>query len=174
MIGDDRRPPRWKAARIIQHAWSRLYCNLYGHFYRPWCYQRGNKVQYECECCGELTPWMHKQVEHTFNVTFCPTWGDRGSDSQGYKKMSKLHKPPRERTIGAPEEGWTRGTYLVRVALKKSNDIRNAVLHAPYIEDYSSIEWQDVWIPQLNRQYQVRELHYLELVKRCDELSEFL
>lgn len=165
---------KWAAARIVQHAFSHLYCYIYGHFYRPCYHQRGGKVQYECECCGALTPWMHKRQHREFVRTFIPTWGDRGSDSQGYKKMGKLDLPPKERTIGEPVGGWERGTYLVRVAFKASNPIHNAILHAPFINDHDDIRNEIIWCPNWEREHRVRDLHYLEVVKRSDELSEFL
>jgi hypothetical protein len=65
-------------------------------------------AQYRCECCGELIPWMNKKEFHEFNRTICPTWGERGEDSQGYRKMCKLHRPPNERTIGELE-GFDKG-----------------------------------------------------------------
>ena len=172
MIGD--RPPRWRVTKIVQHAWSRLRCRAFGHFYRPCYRQKGSKVQYECECCGELTLWMTKDQHHEFNRTITPTWGEPGSDSQGYKKMGKLRMPPKERTIGEPVGGWERGTYLVRVAFNKSNPIHNAVLHAPFINDHDDIRNEILWAPSWEREHRVRDVHYLEVVKRSDELSEFL
>lgn len=174
MIDDRKGILRWKAARIVQHAWSRLYCNLYGHYYQPWYMQCGGKVQYECEGCGELTAWMHKREHHAFLLEFCPTWGERGGDSQGYKKMGKLHRPPRERTIGEPDGGWVGGTYLVRIALKKSEDIHNAILHTPYLDDRDGPAYGQIWVPQLERSFKVKDLHYLEVVSRNDDMSEFL
>ena len=176
MIGDDRNKGilRWKAARIVQHAWSRLYCNIYGHFYRPMFTQRGAMSQYTCECCGELTPWMNKKEHHAFLLEFRPTWGDRGSDSQEYRKMGKLHKPPLERTIGEPEGGWVGGTYMVRIALRKSKDIHNAILHAPYLDEFDRPTGGNIWVPHLERNFRLKDLHYLEVVARDDEMSEFL
>lgn len=164
---------RWKAARIVQHAWSRLYCNFYGHHYKPYYTEWGNKVQYECCCCGELTPWMHKREHREFVRTVIPSWGDRGSDSQGYRKMGKLDIPPKERTIEEPEGGWEDGIYLVRIALKPGKPIHNAILHAPFIGE-GGIRNETVWVPNGEREYRVRDLHYLEVVRRSDELSEFL
>lgn len=176
MIGDNRNSGilRWKAARIVQHAWSRLYCSLYGHLYRPSYTQRGSMAQYRCECCGELTPWMNKKEFHEFNRTICPTWGERGEDSQGYRKMCKLHRPPNERTIGEPEGGWKTGVYAVYVALKKSKDIHNAVLYVSFLDEDDGISYATVWIPQLQRVFHLRDIHYLEVVIHNPELSEFL
>jgi uncharacterized protein CbrC (UPF0167 family) len=41
-------------------------------------------VRYTCDCCGERTPWMNTGVHELFEREQCPTWGDRGSDSQNY------------------------------------------------------------------------------------------
>lgn len=158
---------------MIRKALSHLKCYFCGHFYHPMHFQCGSRVQYQCQCCGELTPWMHKREHHAFLLQFCPTWGDRGDDSQGYKKMGKLHKPPFERTIGQPEGGWTPGTYLVRIARKKG-DIYNAILHVPTLSSSGGVCYETVWCPLLEREYKVRDLHYLEIVQRSDELTEFL
>lgn len=176
MIGNDRNRVilRWNAARIVRHAWSRLYCYLYGHHYHPLYIQWGGKVQYECQCCGELTPWMHKREHHAFLLKFCPTWGDRGSDSQGYKKMGKLHKPPVNRTIGIPEGGWKSGVYLVRLAISAKSPIINGILHVPILSSSRTPTEECIWTPHMERQYKLKELHYLEIVMRSDELGVFL
>lgn len=96
----------------------------------------------------ELTPWMNKEY-HAFLLEFRPTWGDRGSDSQEYRKMGKLHKPPLERTIGEPEGGWVGRTYMVRIALRKSKDIHNAILHAPYLDEFDRPTGGNIWVPHL-------------------------
>lgn len=88
--------------------------------------------------------------------------------------MSKLRMPPKERTIGEPEGGWSSGTYLVRVAFNKSNPIHNAILHAPFMEDGDNPASCTLWSPSWEQEYFVRDVHYLEVVKRSDELSEFL
>lgn len=160
--------------KIIQHAWSRLHCRAFGHFYRPTYFQRGSMARLTCECCGELTPWMNKAELHEFNRTCTPTWGDPGSDSQGYKKMGKLHRPPPERTIGEPEGGWVGGTYLVRIALKRSADIYNAILHAPYLDMRDGPSYGQIWVPGLQKSFKVSDLYYLEVVSRNDAMSEFL
>jgi len=117
---------------------------------------------------------MHKREHHAFLLEFCPTWGERGSDSQGYKKMGKLHRPPGERTIGEPDGGWVGGTYLVRIALKKSEDIHNAILHAPYLDERDGPSYGNVWVPHMQRNLKIKDLHYLEVVSRDDTMSEFL
>lgn len=117
---------------------------------------------------------MHKREHREFVRTFVPTWGDRGSDSQGYRKMGKLDLPPKERTIGKPVGGWRRGSYLVRISLKPGKPIHNAILHAPFINDHEDIYSEIVWVPDLGEQYPVRRLHYLEVVCRSNELSDFL
>lgn len=88
--------------------------------------------------------------------------------------MGKLHRPPRERTIGEPEGGWTEGVYSVRIALKKSEDIHNAILHTPHIHEFGRPAGANIWVPHLERNFRLSDLHYLEVVSRNEELSEFL
>lgn len=88
--------------------------------------------------------------------------------------MGKLHRPPRERTIEEPEGGWVEGAYLVRIALRKSQDIHNGVLHAPYLDEQNGLSYASLWVPHLQRNVRLSELHYLEVVARNDALSEFL
>lgn len=105
MIGDDvprfaRRSHRRPVA-FIQHAWSKLQCLVYGHFYRPSYEVWGSSARYECDCCGEKTKWMTKQEHHWFNLIECPTWGDRGSDSQNYRFIGP---PERNQAIWRPSK----------------------------------------------------------------------
>lgn len=173
MIGDSK--PRWRVTILIQRVISLLKCYTKGHHYVPMHYQRGGKVQYECDICGKPTEWMHKRQHHEFCITFVPTWGERGSDSQGYKKMSKLRMPPKERTIGEPEGGWKAGTYLVRVAFSQGNPIHNAIMHAPFLDEYrGDVRNEVLWCPNWEREYRVKDVHYLEVVRRSDELTAFL
>lgn len=99
MIGDDvprfRRRSHCRPIAFVQHAWSRLQCLVYGHRYKPWHYQQGSQVQYECCCCGRKTPWMSRVQHDLFTYYECPTWGDRGSDSQGYRFVGPKG-PPRK------------------------------------------------------------------------------
>lgn len=110
MIGDDvprfaRRSHRRPIA-LIQHAWYRLQCLVYGHFYRPCYEQRGSSARYQCNCCGEKTKWMTKAEHAEFNLIECPTWGDRGSDSQNYRFIG-----PKEPTAVFPRPSKKRKRY---------------------------------------------------------------
>ena len=86
-----------RLAELLHSTWSRLTCHVRGHLYRP-MYVEGRKlvkrrgyakyvkvVQYTCECCGEKTAWMGRGKHKEFELSACPTWGDRGSDSQNYR-----------------------------------------------------------------------------------------
>ena len=78
-----------------------LICLFRGHFYRPAYEYRyrarsesprarhtARRYRYKCDCCGALTKWMtHKQHE-AFVLKFNPTWGARGSDSQGRRNTA--------------------------------------------------------------------------------------
>lgn len=92
-----------KPIAIIQHAWSKLQCHIYGHFYRPKMFTRGSMVQYTCELCGEKTKWMNKEEHGWFQIEKMPTWGDRGHDSQGYtfigppEGQSRTYHPGKKR-----------------------------------------------------------------------------
>lgn len=69
-------------------------CWFTKHFYRP-SYEmqytqagkrapmRNRRYRYECECCGKKTKWMTNRAHEAFLDEFNPTWGPRGSDSQG-------------------------------------------------------------------------------------------
>lgn len=78
---------------------AKLACKFKGHFYRPVSEFRfraknlnpgtpkqSQRYRYTCERCGEKTKWMSRKENDEFNKTVCPTWGGRGSDSQGYRK----------------------------------------------------------------------------------------
>lgn len=89
----------------LTNIWNKLKCQTHGHHYRPmyesrkeWFSYTGSRhrhtgsrlksktfVRYTCECCGEQTKWMTKAQHDKFNVESCPTWGDRGTDSQNYR-----------------------------------------------------------------------------------------
>lgn len=92
-----------RAPVIIQHAWSKLTCMVYGHYYHPCYIECGSLAQYECQCCGELTKWMTKKEHDVFNLVVCPTWGERGSDSQNYRfigppeRINKRYRPRKGR-----------------------------------------------------------------------------
>lgn len=77
--------------------WGRIVCLFLGHHYHPtyWYTHRGSvrrpwreTFQYTCECCGEKTPVMTRKQHDVFERVECPTWGDRGSDSQGYRSTT--------------------------------------------------------------------------------------
>lgn len=93
---------------------------------------------------------------------------------RGTKRWVNFVCHPKKERSGEPVGGWERGTYLVRVAFNKSNPIHNAVLHAPFINDHDDIRNEILWAPSWEREHRVRDVHYLEVVKRSDELSEFL
>lgn len=75
-------------------------CWFLGHFYRPCCHYaysvRGKETprsrhtrqryQYTCERCGFRTKQMTRTAHRAFLRAQCPTWGPRGSDSNGYRK----------------------------------------------------------------------------------------
>lgn len=68
---------------------NRIKCWMLGHFYRPMHLSQiwsdgGERVQYTCYCCGVKTPWMRPQRLKRFEQKYRPTWGNRGSNSQGY------------------------------------------------------------------------------------------
>lgn len=74
-----------------------IICMFEGHFYRPSCQMsfiqanehapmRKKKYQFTCERCSKKTPWMNQKQMDVFNKESCPTWGDKGSDSQNYRK----------------------------------------------------------------------------------------
>jgi hypothetical protein len=63
-----------------------LLCVFRGHFYRPMHEMHRSHVRYTCDVCGTVTGWMNKRSHKIFITKHCPTWGARGSDSQGYKK----------------------------------------------------------------------------------------
>ena len=90
------------------NVWSKLQCFTAGHLFRPWYEEerryfsyrsdkwgkrgRGGSrvgsdvyVKYTCDCCGEETDWMDKKMHKIFISHYCPTWDERGSDSQGHK-----------------------------------------------------------------------------------------
>ncbi|MNN95351.1 hypothetical protein D3C81_2141400 [compost metagenome] len=78
---------------------GKIKCLVRGHFFRPSCEMRytqanwhapmrNKRYRYACECCGFLTPWMTPKQEKLFNSLYCPTWGEFGSDSQGYRATS--------------------------------------------------------------------------------------
>ena len=75
----DKKKKEW---RII----AKIKCKIYGHFYRPSHLMKGSLVQYTCDRCEEPTLWMHKAKHKEFIIKNCPTWGEKDSDSQGYKK----------------------------------------------------------------------------------------
>lgn len=77
---------------------EKMVCVLRGHFYRPVCEYRfraknlnpgtphhSQRRRYTCERCGEKTKWMSSKEHKVFEKTACPTWGNPGSDSQGYR-----------------------------------------------------------------------------------------
>lgn len=80
--------------------WWRVFtCWWKDHHYQPcysWKYEQrehcpnGRKTkqrfQYDCERCGQKTKWMTKAQHEQFLKDKCPTWGEPGSDSQGYRK----------------------------------------------------------------------------------------
>jgi len=76
-----------------------IICVFRRHFYRPvydYIYyqnphspngrKRNEKFKYQCECCGRETKWMTKAQHEKFVLKYNPTWGARGSDSQGNRK----------------------------------------------------------------------------------------
>lgn len=76
-------------------------CLMWGHLYRPveeqgYVVQKNGKsrrgARYTCECCGKKTKWMTVAEKKVFQISECPTWGDRGSDSQGYRRKNNLEK----------------------------------------------------------------------------------
>jgi hypothetical protein len=59
-------------------------CMLLGHKWRPaYTFYRG-LAQYTCDCCGCKTPWMPPREHREWCAKVKPTWGGRGSNSQGY------------------------------------------------------------------------------------------
>lgn len=74
-----------------------LICMIRGHFYRPSYqaksilsgkYSRYRKIYfcYTCDRCEQKTKWLPMGQFDSFNAKYCPTWGNPGSDSQGYRK----------------------------------------------------------------------------------------
>jgi hypothetical protein len=72
-----------------------IYCVIRGHHYVPsyvhhwsktaWFLPRENETMtYECEHCGEKRS-VSREGHAAFLKKHCPTWGGRGSDSQGYR-----------------------------------------------------------------------------------------
>lgn len=88
-------------------------------------------------------------------------------------EVSKLELPPEERTIGAPDGGWTKGVYLVEVAFASTNIIHSAILCAPFIRDGKPRN-ETLLSHGWGREHRISDLHYLRVVKRSDELSDFL
>lgn len=85
-IEENKMLKKWIVKKINQ-----LTCKLKGHFYRPMhSYENipHGKVQYTCACCGKKTKWMKRKEHIKFVKKYIPTWGGRGSDSQGYKEES--------------------------------------------------------------------------------------
>ena len=78
-----------------------FYCYFVGHFYRPAYRMCGSKAQYTCIRCGVKTHWLKRKEHLIFQSEKCPTWGEFGSDSQGYKNINlteeKNNKPRRDR-----------------------------------------------------------------------------
>jgi hypothetical protein len=102
MIGDDvgyRKYPNPVVKHIV-HSWHQLECYVRGHFYRPSYVQIGSKVRYRCDRCGTPTDWMNREEHKLFNLEQCPTWGERGSDSQGYRFIGPIQKYPKRNQIG--------------------------------------------------------------------------
>lgn len=87
--------------------------------------------------------------------------------------LSKLIMPPEKRTIGKPKDGWQKGTYLVRVAFNSGNPIHNAILCVKFLRSGEPIN-ESLWCPNWEREYWISDLHYLEIVRRSEELSEHL
>lgn len=65
----------------------KLICYFAGHHFKPMCEMQKNRVRYTCDDCGWQTGWMTSKQEQGFNALYCPTWGGRGSDSQGYRNQ---------------------------------------------------------------------------------------
>jgi hypothetical protein len=74
-----------------------IICKFKGHHYKPSCemkFTQANKhapmrncrYRYSCERCSKKTNWMNQKKTDLFHIEFCPTWGDKGSDSQGYRE----------------------------------------------------------------------------------------
>lgn len=94
----------------ICRQYLRLVCLVRGHWYRP-CYehqyrQRAHcpngrmthqRFRYECACCEAPTKWMNKAQHEVFLDKHNPTWGPRGSDSQG---RITPYEPGQDREIG--------------------------------------------------------------------------
>lgn len=73
-----------------------LGCAVRGHHYLPsythsyvkeaWYLPRTEETMtYECDDCGEHRT-VRAEDHEAFLKTHCPTWGGRGSDSQGHKR----------------------------------------------------------------------------------------
>lgn len=81
-----------KLARMLQ-------CAIQGHHYVPAYNQKTTfnsltrryeqQYTYECECCEERRTIHGKEAHDYFLATHCPTWGERGSDSQGYREQRR-------------------------------------------------------------------------------------
>lgn len=88
--------------------WSKLQCYTGKHLFRPsreeekryflrevYRSNRGSRVgsatyvRYTCDCCDYETPWMDEKMHKLFIRAYCPTWGERGTDSQGYRERGE-------------------------------------------------------------------------------------
>lgn len=76
-----------------------IICLFLGHFYRPvydYTYRqaahspngrkRNERFRYQCDCCGKETKWLTRTQHEKFVSKCNPTWGGRGSDSQGNRE----------------------------------------------------------------------------------------
>lgn len=81
----------------MKQLWGSIVCLFLGHHYMPsYMYSHRGPLrrpwketfQYECECCGEKTPIMNRKQHEQFIIDECPSWGGRGSDSQGYRSTT--------------------------------------------------------------------------------------
>jgi len=76
-----------------------LNCAVRGHHYKPAYNQKSMYCSssqryeptftYQCECCEELRSITGHKAHDEFLRTHCPTWGERGSDSQGYREKRR-------------------------------------------------------------------------------------
>lgn len=74
----------------MKHLINKISCYLYGHHFTPmYTIFYGGAVQYECDCCGYTTKRMFKKEHVEFIMKYCPTWGKREDDSQGYKSQTR-------------------------------------------------------------------------------------
>lgn len=81
--------------------------------------------------------------------------------------------PPEKRTIGKPEGGWQKGTYLVNVSFQTGNPVHPAVLHVKFLNKGQPIN-EVLWSPNWEQEYRIGDLHYLEVISRSKTLSVHL